>query len=172
MKALKKKKATGLDNIPAKLIKDCASEISSPVTFVLNLSLSSSTVPSDWKMAKVIPTFKSGNSRDVNNYRPIPILPVISKVQEKLVHQQLIKHLENSKLLNNHQFSFRSKKSTELAATYFLDNIIAEMNNGRLTGAVFIDLSKAFDTISHAGLLNPIVQVGGGGGKFTPCWFF
>ena len=160
LRKLKKKKATGIDNIPSKLVRDCASEISSPITYIINLSLSSSTVPSDWKMAKIIPIFKSGNSNDVDNYRPISILPVISKIQEKLVHRQLINHLEDNNMLYSNQFGFRSKKSTEQAATYFIDNIRTEMDNGKLTGAVFIDLSKAFDTISHAGLLNKLPEYG------------
>ena len=88
-----------MDKIPSKLLKDCASEISSPLTHIINLSLKTSTVPSDWKIAKVIPLFKSGSANDVDNYRPISILPVISKIQEKLVHHQLMDYLEKNKLL-------------------------------------------------------------------------
>ena len=136
LRKLKPKKAAGMDNIPSKLVKDCASEISNPLTYIINLSLETSTIPSEWKLAKVIPLFKSGKSSEVDNYRPISILPILSKVQEKIVHRQLMNRLEANKLLFNKQFGFRSKKSTELAVTYFMDHLRCEMDSGKLIGAV------------------------------------
>ena len=83
-----KKKAIGIDRIPSKLLKDCTYVISFPLTFIINQSLSSSTVPNKWKIAKVVPLFKSGKPTELDNYCPISILPVLSKVQEKLIHAQ------------------------------------------------------------------------------------
>ena len=94
--------------------------------------------------------FKSGSMVELDNYRPISILPVLSKIVKRIVYKQLLSHLENNGFLSSFQFGFRSKRSTELAVTYFTDIIRKEVDNGNILGAVFIDLSKAFDTISHS----------------------
>ena len=156
LRNLNRKKATGFDNFPPGLLKDAASVIANPLTFIINLSLRSGTVPADWKEAKVLPLFKSGSSAEIDNYRPISLLPILSKILEKLVYNQLVSYLESNNLLSDHQFGFRSKRSTELAVTYFTDLIRKEADNGKISGAFFIDLSKAFDTISHSSLLSKL----------------
>ena len=94
--------------------------------------------------------FKSGSMVELDNYRPISILPVLSKILKRIVYKQLLSHLENNGFLSSFQFGFRSKRSTELAVTYFTDIVRKEVDNGNILGAVFIDLSKAFDTVSHS----------------------
>ena len=96
----------------------------------------------------------------MENYRPITVLPVCSKILEKCKHKQLTEFLEERKLLSSTQFGFRRKRNTELAATLLLDNIRKDMNNGLLTGAIFIDLSKAFDTLSHAQIIETLSNYG------------
>ena len=103
----------------------------------------------EWKATTVIPLFKSCSMVEHDSYRPISILPVLSKILERIVFKQLLSHLENNGLLSSFQLGFRSKRSTELAVTYFTDIIRKEVDNGNILGAVFIDLSKAFDTVSH-----------------------
>ena len=85
----------------------------------------------------------------MENYRPISIISAISKIIEKIVHRQLSSYLENNSLLNEHQFAFRKRRSTELASVLFTDKIKKKVNEGKLVGSVFIDLSKVFDTLSH-----------------------
>ena len=96
----------------------------------------------------------------LNSHRPISILPTLSKIQEKIVYKQLMAHLECHNLLFDYQFGFRLNCSTELVVTYFTDFIRKEANSGKTTGAVFIDLTKAFDTISHSIMLNKLSRYG------------
>ena len=96
----------------------------------------------------------------MDNYRPISILPVLSKVLERAVHIQLYKYLQQNKILSPYQSGFRKRHSTKFAALSFSDNIRRNMDQGQLTGAVFIDLRKAFDTVDHTVLLNRLSNLG------------
>lgn len=160
IKSFKPKKATRLDELPTKLLKDCAHIISKPLCHIINLSLRTGQVPYIWKSAKITPVYKSGDINKPDSYRPISVLPALSKVLEKAVHTQLSGYLEANQLLSEFQFGYRSNRSTSTAATLFVDNIRKEVDNGKLTGAVFIDLTKAFDTISHAVLLQKLQSYG------------
>ena len=123
-----------------------------PLTHIINLSLQSDVFPSDWKIAKILPSYKNGATDQFGNYRPISILLVISKVAEKIVHNRLVDYLSESKLLLTHQFGFCRRRSTELAVTLLCDNLRKNADSKLPTGCVFIDFSKAFDTISRAKL--------------------
>ena len=153
LRSIKRTKSTGIDNLPPGLLKDAACFISAPLAHLINLSLETGIFPTDMKIAKIVPVHKSGSLSSFDNYRPISILPVLSKVIEKLVQRQLMEFLDKNKLLSKFQFGFRPRLSTELAATLLLDEIRKNVDQGKLVGATFIDLSKAFDTISHSNLL-------------------
>ena len=145
---MKRKKATGFNNLPPGLLKDAAAEIASPLAHIINLSLRSGQVPSQWKIAEVIPLHKSGNTGDKNNK--------VSKILEKAVHHQLMNYIEGNNLLSDNQFGYRSMRSTEFATMLFTDFIRKSADNGLMTGAVFLDLSKAFDTLGHDRLLQKL----------------
>ena len=160
LKALKKNKSTGLDMLPPAFLKDTAKSICKPISFVINLSLKTGIIPNDFKKGKVFPIYKSGSKSDLDNYRPITVLSSVSKILEKCVSNQLTVYLEENNLLSDYQFGFRSKRSTEMAASLLIDEIKKNMDAGELTGAVFIDLSKAFDTLSHASIIDKLPSFG------------
>ena len=157
---LKSSKATGLDKIPAKLLKDASSVIAKPITYLINLTISSGEIPSQWKEAKVTPIFKEGKKDDENNYRPISVLPLVSKVMERAVQVQLLAFFEVNKVLSVYQSGFRKKHSTETAVVHLADHILEHMDKQQLTGAAFIDLKKAFDLVDHKCPLHKLEHYG------------
>ena len=158
LKKLKRNKATGMDELPPGMLKDCREKILTPLHHIINMSLVTATVPTAWKRAKLVPIFKSGDRKKPENYRPISVLPVLSKLLEKSVHTQLIDFLETNKLLNDSQFGYREKRSTQIATTLFVDEIKEAAKNGKMVGAVFLDLSKAFDTIIYDVILKKLQE--------------
>ena len=165
-KQLERNKSAGLDNLPPGLLKDSAKFISAPLAHIMNMSIKSSSVPNEWKHAKITPIFKSCTHSQFDNYRPISVLPCCSKILEKAVHYQLINYLETNNLLYENQFGYRKQRSTNLAASLLFDNIRKEIDQGKLVGAVFIDLTKAFDTTGHSTLLSKLPSLSWGKWKW------
>ena len=167
--ATKASKATGPDQIPAKIIKDIAHEIAAPLTFLVNRSLQTGIFPTTEKIAKINPVYKSGEHSDIDNYRPISILNILSKVVERIAYNQLTDYLETNNLLNGNQFGFRRKRSTRDAVTKLTDHIRTNMDDSKVTGALFMDLRKAFDTVNHSCLLSKLPYYGICGKEIS--WF-
>ena len=143
------KKATGLDMIPSKLLKMAANIVAPSLTSIFSKSILTGIYPNDWKTAKVTPLFIKGIKSDPNNYRPISVIPIISKVFERIIYNQLFHYLDDNKLLLGCQSGFRSLHSTLTALLEATNAWSVNIDNGLLNGVVFIDLTKAFDTIDH-----------------------
>ena len=120
-------------------------------------------------MARVVPLYKSGGHASMDNYRPISILPVMSKIMEKAVNVQLQRYLQRFDLLSPFQAGFRQHHSTESAVLYFTDEIRRSAESGKLTGALFIDLRKAFDSVPYKELLPKLKRFGFGENSIN--WF-
>ena len=154
------KSSSGCDGISTKLLKVIAPVIIKPLTLLINQVLNTGTFPDKLKIAKVIPIFKKGDPSLFENYRPISLLPAISKVLEKIIALQLSSYFEKNKLLFDNQYGFRPKHSTEHAALELIDRITNKMDTNEIPLNIFLDLSKAFDTIDHSILLNKLKYYG------------
>ena len=150
---LNSNKATGLDGIPSKFVKDAAPIIAYPLCHIINLSLIQAGVPDSLKSARVIPLFKKNDKTEVGNYRPVSILNVISKILEIVVYDLLNDYLTSNDLLFKYQSGFRHKFSTETYLIHLTDFIRSHMDKGNFVGMILLDLQKAFDTVNHSILL-------------------
>ena len=123
VKSLKSSKSAGLDEIPPRFIKDAAEELVVPLTMLIISSLQSGSFPTCEKQAKVVPVYKSNQKSKLDNYRPISVTTVLSKIIEKVVYNQLSDYLESNNLICPNQFGFRPNRSTNHAVTRLVDDI-------------------------------------------------
>lgn len=161
--------APGPDQVPVALLIKCRDTIVDPLTHIYNLSLESGIFPGKWKIAAVSPIFKNGTKDKPENYRPIALLSIISKILEKIVSNRLVNFLDTHNVISNRQFGFQRGKSTEDAVSLLTNKIAQNIENGKCTIGVFLDLAKAFDTVSPRLLLKKLEFAGVRG---TPLkWF-
>ena len=153
-------KAAGIDRLPGRFLKVGAYVLAKPVTDICNLSISLNKFPSAFKLAKVKPIFKKGRKTNILNYRPISLLPIISKVIEKAVHERTTKFLNDNNIFYKYQSCFRNNHSTDLFPSFLNDKILGGFDNGVYTGTILIDLQKAFDLINHKILLDKLLPIG------------
>lgn len=153
LKKLKNKYSCGHDDISCILVKELKSEISEPLTFIINQSISQGIFPDSLKVAKVKALFKKGDPKDPTNYRPISLLTAFSKIFEKVLLVQMVAHFNRFSLFYGSQYGFRERHSCDLAVLELIDRISTNMDSSKIPFSLFIDLSKAFDCLDHDILL-------------------
>ena len=158
--SLKPKSCSNADRISSKLLKFIGKDVSEHLCTIFNQCIKNSIFPDLLKMAKVIPIHKANEDFLFQNYRPISILSSVSKVLERIMHDQMIEHFSSLELLYKSQYGFRKCHSTELSALELIDRIIHAMDRRQIPINIYLDLSKAFDTLDHKILLGKLHHYG------------
>ena len=149
IKSLKATNSYGSDGIPFRFLIDSLPVTIYYILIIINTSIVTGVHPSLWKHSYVTPVFKSGDAENIGNYRPISLLPILSKILEKVIANQLTDFLESNKLLAENQHGFRPNLSTETALLTVTNKIYENIENKKISLLLLLDLSKAFDSVNH-----------------------
>lgn len=160
IESLKDTSSKGIDNLNNRILKYVKYDISWIITKFVNIMFTENRFPNWLKIAKVVPIYKKDDCHYFQNYRPISILSSVSKIFEKIIHNQLFAYFTSSNIFNKYQYGFRSKHSTELATLHLVDQLILNMDNNKLPLNIYMDLSKAFDTLDHNILIEKLQHYG------------
>ena len=152
-------KSSAVSNLSSRVLKDVFLAIPEKIVALMNISLITCTFPDAWEKANVVPLFKGGDRTNVNNFRPVSLLPLPGKLLERIVHSRLINFFDMHNVLNPNQGGFRAGHSTTNTIACFTDDIL-HLNESECTMAAFIDLCKAFDTVNHNILIKKLEENG------------
>lgn len=169
IESLKNKHSSGFDEIPIVVLKAVKGRLSQVLCHLINSSFVSGIFPKQLKMAKIIPLYKKNDKMNALNYRPVSLLPSISKIFEKAVYLQVAEFLEIHNLLDDSQHGFRQGRSVVSAAVSFIETVINSVDGGKFTTGIFMDLSKAFDSVKHSKLIEKLKILGVGQNALN--WF-
>ena len=151
---------SGWDNLSPAIIKTIKQHIKQPITHICNLSFANGYFPGEMKLAKVIPIFKNGDKHIFQNYRPVSVLSCLSKIFERLMYNRLVTFIEKQKLINDLQFGFRKDRSAYMAVIEAVDTVTNALDRKETVVGVSLDLSKAFDMVSHMILMEKCDKYG------------
>lgn len=169
IKNLNNSKAVGYDGINTKILKICAVTICQPLSYLINMSLEEGTFPKSLKKSIVKPIHKKGDPTEMNNYRPVTLIPILSKVFEKIMYKRLNEFVIKHKVLTPEQYGFRKSSSTSLACFNLIKQITECISSKKSTASLFLDMSKAFDHVNHRILLQKMHTYGIRGKAYD--WF-
>jgi len=157
---LKNKHSSGYDEVPTTVLKGASQYLTKILCHLINSSFISGLFPSQLKIAKIVPIHKKDDPKNVSNYRPVALLPSVSKIFEKVVSIQLKSYLEQHNLFDDKQHGFRSGRSVISAAVAFIESVIESVDKGKHTTGIFMDLSRAFDSVNHLILIEKLKNIG------------
>jgi hypothetical protein len=157
-KTLKGKQTAGYDDTPEHIVKQCIQAIIKPLTHILNTSFREGIFQDQWRLTKVKPLYKKGDEQNIQNYRPISILPVFAKLLAKLMFNRITSFLNETKSLTEAQNGFRKGKYIETTIQALKEPIREALDKRKHAIGIFIDLSKAYDTLNHERLLEKLAS--------------
>lgn len=158
---LDKSKSAGSDGIPPLFLKNCSSSLAAPLTSIFQISFSGGVFPALWKHSWLVPIFKSGSKKDIENYRGISLLPIVSKVFESIITDELFESFKHS--ISDDQHGFVRGRSTATNLGVFQDFLVNNVEKGLQVDVIYTDLAKAFDRVCHRLLIRKLSEMGVGG---------
>ena len=156
LKNLNVSKSSGPDNIPNAILKECAAELAPVVTLIFQKSLDLGSLPEDWTSANIAPIYKKGDRNRAENYRPVSLTSVLSKVLEHIIVHSMLTHFDKHKVLSSLNHGFRSGYSCETQLAVTMDELTQNYEKGLQTDIIILDFSKAFDMVPHKLLLHKL----------------
>jgi exonuclease III len=160
IKTLKPDAAAGYDKLSTNFLRQADDKVLEFLVKSVNTMFDTNKFPNTLKIAKIIPIFKDGDKREANNYRPIAVLPILSKIFETIINNRIIEYLTKSNIIHKNQFGFRKGSSTAAATINLIIDIVNGLENKKKTAGLFIDLKKAFDCVNHEILLKHLWKIG------------
>nr|VZI24943.1 unnamed protein product [Spirometra erinaceieuropaei] len=157
---LKEGTSPGPDEIPAKLLKELATELAEPLSLLFQASLDAGRLPPEWKTAWISPIHKNGSRASANNYRPVSLTSICCKVMDRIIKRELVRVLEQNHLLCDAQHGFRRGRSCLTNLLYCLEQWTRAIDEGNVVHVAYIAFKKAFDSVPHQRLLYKLSRIG------------